>query len=134
MKGQPLRFVLLAGLLFGVLNIPRQAEAENWPGWRGPRADGTSLEVGVPTEWDIVNATWKTAVPGVGHASPIVWKDRIFTATAVPEKLDRMLVCFERATGRILWQQVVATDRSRRLTARIVMPPARPPQTENVST
>ena len=53
------------------------------------------------------NAVWKTAVPGIGHASPIVWGDRIFTVTALPEKLERVLLCFDRATGKILWQ----TDR-----------------------
>ena len=25
--------------------------AENWPMWRGPRGDGTSLEKNVPTQW-----------------------------------------------------------------------------------
>ena len=75
---------------------------------RGPRTDGTSLEKNVPKDWDVANAIWKTAVPGVGHASPIVWGDRVFTVTAMPEKLDRMLLCFDRATGKILWQQIVA--------------------------
>ena len=46
-------------------------------------------------------------MPGIGHASPIVWGDRIFTVTALPEELERALVCFARATGKILWQQTV---------------------------
>lgn len=84
------------------------AVAENWPAWRGPRGDGTCLETKVPTQWDVtVHAVWKTAVPGVGHASPIVWGDRIFTVTALPEQRDRVLLCFDRATGSILWQQTV---------------------------
>ena len=83
------------------------ATAENWPAWRGPRGDSTSLETNVPTKWDVADAVWKTAVPGIGHASPIVWGDRIFTVTARPEKLDRILLCFDRATGKLLWQQTV---------------------------
>lgn len=95
-------------LLLGLAGFSNSAKAENWPDWRGPRADGTCREKDVPRRWDVADAIWKTAVPGVGHASPIVWGDRIFTATAMPEKLDRMLLCFDRASGKILWQQVVA--------------------------
>jgi len=85
-----------------------QAAAENWPVWRGPRGDGTSLETNVPTQWDVgANALWTIPAPGIGHASPIVWGDRLFTVTAFPETLDRALVCFDRATGKLLWQQTV---------------------------
>ena len=89
-------------------SLARLASAENWPAWRGPRGDSTSLETNLPTQWDVTtHAVWKTAVPGIGHASPIVWGDRIFTVTAFPDKLDRVLVCFDKATGKLLWQQTV---------------------------
>ena len=83
------------------------ANAENWPAWRGPRGDGISSEEKVPTDWDVAGAVWKTAVPGSGHASPIVWGDRVVTVTALPDQLDRAVLCFDRATGKILWQQTV---------------------------
>ena len=95
--------LLLAGL------TPR-VSAENWPAWRGPRGDGTSLETSAPTEWSATrNVAWKTVIPGAGHSSPVVWEDRIFTATAMPEKKERVLLCFDRRTGQILWQQTVLT-------------------------
>src|SRR6266404_892529 len=57
---------------------------ENWPCWRGPRGDGTSREQTVPIHWNgASNVVWKTALPGFGHASPIVWEDRIFTVAAL---------------------------------------------------
>ena len=97
----PLVLLIVAGLI-----LP--ATAENWPVWRGPRGDSTSLETNVPTQWDVnANAVWKTPVPGIGHASPIVWGDRVFTVTAFPDQLDRVLLCFDRPTGKLLWQQVV---------------------------
>jgi len=100
------RPTLLAAMLLPVSLC--DAAAENWPVWRGPRGDGTSLETKVPTQWDVnQKAVWKTAVPGVGHASPIVWGDRVFTVTALPDQRDRVLLCFDRATGKILWQQTV---------------------------
>jgi hypothetical protein len=84
--------------------------AENWPAWRGPRGDGTSLEASTPTEWSATsNIAWKVVVPGAGHSSPIVWDDRVFTATAMPETKERVLVCFDRRTGQVLWRQTVLT-------------------------
>jgi hypothetical protein len=84
------------------------ARAENWPQWRGPRLDGTSTERGVPVEWSADrNVLWKTELPGLGHASPIVFGDRVFTVTAVPQGEERVLLCLDRATGKMLWQQTV---------------------------
>jgi outer membrane protein assembly factor BamB len=86
------------------------ADAENWPGWRGPRGDGTSLETNVPTRWDGAtneNVAWKVEVPGKGHASPIVWGDRIFLVTCIEEDHDRVLTCLDRETGNALWQTSV---------------------------
>src|ERR1035441_8436451 len=84
--------------------------AENWPAWRGPRGDGTSLETSATTEWSATrNVAWKTVLPGAGHSSPIVWGDRVFTATAIPEKKERVLLCLDRPTGQILWRQTVLT-------------------------
>jgi len=83
------------------------AEAEFWPCWRGPRGDGTCLERNVPANWDPAGATWKTEIPGQGHASAIVWGDRVCTVTALPATQERILLCLDRTSGRILWQQTV---------------------------
>jgi outer membrane protein assembly factor BamB len=96
---------LLAGLTAGL--HCHSASSENWPGWRGPREDGISHEENVPTDWDVAHAVWKTALPGAGHASPIVWGDRVVTVTALPDQQDRIALCLDRATGRILWQKTV---------------------------
>ena len=90
------------------LAVPALASAENWPQWRGPRGDGTCLEKGVPVEWNVQsNCAWKTELPGAAHSSPIIWGDRLFTATALREKGQRILLSLDRKTGKILWQQVV---------------------------
>ena len=99
--------MLIAAVLLGMLSFPGSVGAENWPCWRGPRSDGISLEENVTTQWDPAKVVWKTAVPGVGHASPIVWGDCIFTVTARSEKQERVLVCFDRGTGNIRWQETV---------------------------
>ena len=62
----------------------------NWPQFRGPDASG--LGTGAPvTEWNAAagkNILWKSAIPGLGHSSPVIWGDRVFVTTAVPEKGD----------------------------------------------
>jgi outer membrane protein assembly factor BamB len=92
----------------GLLASLVTACAENWPGWRGPRGDGTSLEKGVPVRWNATsNVAWKTELRGIGHASPIVWGDHVFTVTALAEKQARVLLCLDRKSGKTLWQETV---------------------------
>src|SRR5690606_27914001 len=84
--------------------------AEHWPCWRGPRGDGTSLETGVPVTWNAAtgeNIAWKAEIPGEGHASPIVWDDSIFLTTCLTDSTERVLLCLDRRTGQLLWQQTV---------------------------
>jgi outer membrane protein assembly factor BamB len=85
-------------------------KAEDWPCWRGPQLDGSSREQKVPVYWSSTsNIAWKTDLPGIGHASPIVCGESIFVAAAIPESQDRSLLCLNRSTGKILWQQKVLT-------------------------
>jgi outer membrane protein assembly factor BamB len=98
-----------------------------WPQFRGPSASGVS-DARVPTSWDLASGraiAWKTAIPGLGHSSPIVWGDRIYVTTAVsaaagPELDVRhggidmakddgrqtwKLLALDRVTGRVVWEQ-----------------------------
>jgi outer membrane protein assembly factor BamB len=99
--------------LFLTLLLPwfcQLARAENWPAWRGPRGDGSSLEKNLPEHWNGPrgeNIAWKVEIPGQGHASPIIWEDRIFLVSCREETEDRLLICLDRATGRMLWERVV---------------------------
>jgi outer membrane protein assembly factor BamB len=100
-----LRSVTLLSLLALTASL---ASAENWPGWRGPRGDGTSLEKQLPTQWNATqNIVWKTAIPGEGHSSPIIWENRIFLTTALKDTQERVLLSLDRRTGAVLWQQTV---------------------------
>ena len=82
------------------------AQAENWPQWRGPRLDGSSLDAGFPVTAE-GSQTWKVELPGSGHASPIVWEDKIFTVAALPDTEERVLLCLDRTSGKLLWQSSV---------------------------
>jgi outer membrane protein assembly factor BamB len=103
------RTCLIMTLVLGLLCGDFLA-AENWPGWRGPRGDGTSIEKGVPTEWDGAsgkNIRWKVPIPGKGHASPIIWKDRVFVVSCLPDEKSRVLIALDRTSGKQVWQQTV---------------------------
>lgn len=98
-------FVLIAI----VIGCP-PSNAENWPGWRGPRGDGSSTDKNVPLKWDVQsgeNIRWQIDVRGEGHSSPIVWGDRLFLTTCLTDSTERVLLCYDRVTGNLIWQRTV---------------------------
>ncbi|VTT98597.1 Pyrrolo-quinoline quinone OS=Pedosphaera parvula (strain Ellin514) GN=Cflav_PD1224 PE=4 SV=1: PQQ_3: PQQ_2 [Gemmataceae bacterium] len=85
--------------------------AEDWPGWRGPRSDGTVTETGFPLTWTAKdNVRWKTELPGTGHSSPVVGKGKVFVAGCVEAEKKRVLYCVDRATGKILWEKAAVVS------------------------
>ena len=97
-----MRFFALLFFVSGSLH------AENWPGWRGQSGDGISTETGIPTRWSgTENIAWKVTIPGNGHSSPVVWGNRVFLTSCLPEKEQRILLCLDRNTGKTLWKDVV---------------------------
>jgi len=84
-----------------IFALSARASGENWPAWRGPRGDGTSLEKNTPVRWSgTQNIAWKVPIPGKGHASPIVWGNRVFVVTALEEEKQRLLLCLDRTNGK----------------------------------
>lgn len=97
--------------LLCLMQIPTTT-AEDWPCWRGPRGDGTSLEVAVPTMWNGEsgeNIAWKTELPATGHSSPIVSGAYVFVTGCIEDTQQRVLMCLQRSDGQLLWQKVVTT-------------------------
>jgi outer membrane protein assembly factor BamB len=104
---------LVCASIFLVSRAPSQAAAPtslaaastNWPRWRGPLENGHTLDVKLPTQWSDADLAWKTALPGEGQSSPIIWGDRIFLTAALNKGAERLVLCVDRPTGKILWQQ-----------------------------
>jgi len=107
---------MLAGAVVGA--------EHNWPQFRGPRGDGTSLATSVPLTWsETNNIAWKVAVPGRGRSSPVVLGDRIWLTLAVEQGVQRKtisgddmqtaehvsleVVCLDAADGRLLWRTLL---------------------------
>jgi outer membrane protein assembly factor BamB len=111
-----------SGIVFGllpVLFLALAVNAEDWPQFRGPTGLGYSSERVLPTEWggrDRKNVLWTAPLVGEGHASPIVWKDRVFVCTVRwPESVkdrtkvipDHHVLCYCAADGKRLWDTQV---------------------------
>ena len=113
-------------LVFASLFASFAAHAENWPQYRGPNASGLNDSAPLPVTWNLEtgeNVRWQTPIPGLAHAAPIVWGDRVYVATAVaPGESDLKvglygdiasandqgsqqwrLLTLDAATGKIVW-------------------------------
>ena len=61
----------------------------DWPQFRGIRASGIDDKHPAPLTWNVEKGervVWKTPLPGLGHASPVVWGDAVYLATAISSK------------------------------------------------
>lgn len=103
-------------------------EAErSWAQWRGPLATGVAPHADPPLRWsEQENVRWKSALPGKGHSSPIVWRERIYLTAAlafgepvepivddapgthdsipVTQSHRFLALAVDRRDGKILWQ------------------------------
>jgi outer membrane protein assembly factor BamB len=104
------------------------AHAQNWPSFRGPNASGVNDARPLPASWNAEtsqNIKWKTAIPGLGHSSPVVWGNRIFLTAAISSapqaalnltknggvmsrdlsKHSWRIYCFDKGSGKLLWER-----------------------------
>ena len=87
-----------------LLTYAAAATAGNWPAWRGPEGMGVATESNLPLRWSTnENVRWRVALPERGNSTPIIWGGRVFVTQAVGAR--RTLMCFDRANGKLLWQQ-----------------------------
>ncbi len=83
--------------------------ARYWPRWRGPSGQGVVEGASYPDHWsETTNVVWRTAVPGSGNSSPIVWDDRIFLTTGRTGGRRLSVLSFRRSDGELLWETEVA--------------------------
>ncbi|HYI94872.1 MAG TPA: PQQ-binding-like beta-propeller repeat protein [Bryobacteraceae bacterium] len=123
-------------LMIGVLAIAPLV-AENWPGFRGSGARGIAANPKLPVSWNVEtgkNIAWKTAIPGLGLSSPIVWDNLVFITTAVssnsqmvfeaklkgerdnrqdPSEQEFRVLGVDKKSGRIVWNQLATKSKPR---------------------
>jgi outer membrane protein assembly factor BamB len=132
-----LTFTILFTVFVISISFAQSKNADNWTQWRGPLSKGVAIKGNPPTEFsETKNLKWKTEIPGKGHATPIVWEDKIVVLTAVetdeviePEETseeeggggrmrgvstnvvhDFKVILVNRKDGKIIWQKTVANE------------------------
>lgn len=132
--------LILCVFVFLNLTLAKKAAdfEKNWTQWRGPYATGVSPNGNPPVEWsETKNVKWKIEIPGKGHATPIIYGEQIFIATAIetnkqgkpegkeegeqrsrswmkPNKTDKIqkfvLLSVNRKNGKITWQRTLKEE------------------------
>jgi outer membrane protein assembly factor BamB len=84
------------------------ALASNWPAWRGADGTGVAQEKNLPLHWGTnENVRWRMPLPERGNSTPIVWRNKVFVTQPVEAGKRRTVMCFDRASGKLLWEQSV---------------------------
>jgi outer membrane protein assembly factor BamB len=134
--------LLLSALLTGLCaNLFAQSYLDgyenNWAQWRGPYDTGVAPSGDPPVQWsETSHIKWKSEIPGIGHATPIIWGDQIILLSAVrtdkkaqpsqpgeqEEGQDWMngrstdyihrfeVISVDRNSGKILWETTVREE------------------------
>ncbi|MGE0757083.1 MAG: PQQ-binding-like beta-propeller repeat protein [Pirellulaceae bacterium] len=104
-----LMLAICAALFTGLNHAADAVASGQWPQWRGPQANGHAVETEVPLSWTPSSVAWKTALPGRGHSTPVVWDQRMFLTTALEKGRQRVVLCLDTRDGRLLWDRVAWT-------------------------
>src|SRR5688500_4243090 len=130
----PLTAVLAVLLLqIGLSGAATPRAGIDWPQFRGIRAAGVDDRHPAPSTWDVARnqaVRWKTAVPGLGHSSPVVWGDGLYLATSISGQKEAGLkvglygdinpvrddtphewriYALDKKSGAVSWQRTVLT-------------------------
>lgn len=93
------------------LLIAGAAKAQNWPNWRGPHFNGSTLDAqSLPVTFSPTkNVKWAAALPGPSAATPIIHNDNVFVASANLKDETLIALCLDRKTGKTRWQHAVGS-------------------------
>lgn len=87
------------------------ASAANWPAWRGPLGTGVCLETNLPLRWSTnENVRWRAPLPERGNSTPLIWGDRVFVTQAIDSEKRRLLMCFDKNSGKTRWKSGVTYE------------------------
>jgi outer membrane protein assembly factor BamB len=123
------RRAVIGGATLALCFLVNVSRANDWPSFRGPNGGGVG-EGEPPTSWNVetgANVIWRVPVEGLALASPIIWGDRLFLATAVGKDTNPKfqpdpsfgydiqrekdvwrwkVICLDKSTGQRLWEKV----------------------------
>ncbi|MFM8284335.1 MAG: PQQ-binding-like beta-propeller repeat protein [Planctomycetaceae bacterium] len=101
---------LLAGAAWcGAGATPPAWADEPWPRFRGADGAGQGGVLRFPHQWADDGWAWRVSLPGIGHASPVVWDGGVYTASAEVDPADpsrgaRIVSRHALADGGLGWE------------------------------
>ena len=101
MAGAVRRLTALA--LVAAASLASPAWAQEWPGWRGPRRDGTAPAAQAPGAWPEAFApAWRVEIGG-GYSSPVVSAGRVFVHSRRGDL--EIVTALDLASGARRWRR-----------------------------
>ena len=126
---------ILRGVFIVIVPLVLRAQTIQWPMFRGQDAMGVA-DGKIVDSWNadpaagpLRSISWRTAIPGLSHSSPVIWGDRLFVTTAIASHGEASLklaihdpgtpaddngeqtwivYCLDKRTGKTIWERVVA--------------------------
>ena len=96
------RFLLLIAVCGRLCASPEG----NWPRFRGPNGNGKAIPaMELPSKWSEQSSAWSVQLPGEGNSSPVIWGTKVFVTSAINRGEKRLLLCFERDSGKEIWRK-----------------------------
>lgn len=92
--------------------LPLAAAHGDWPEFRGPYQNGQApRDSAPPVTWsEQTNVAWKTPIHGKGWSTPVVLGNQVWLTTATPDGKEQFGICIDKATGKILFDQLLFTN------------------------
>jgi len=100
--------VVIAGLALGLFVAP--AFAADWPNWRGPNHDGSTVAENLPTSFSTTeNVVWAADMPGVSSATPAIADGRVYLVSNDETRTKLSGMCLDAENGKVLWSREFVT-------------------------
>ena len=108
MSARGLREIHNASQPFNFALVEPRPTMDDWPAWRGIDGRNVATIDTFPLKWDPSHHEgWKTAIPGIGNATPIIWGHQVLVPSHEISSRRILLNCIHRKTGRMLWKTVL---------------------------
>jgi len=98
-----IQLLVLALICLAAPHPAAVAGANDWTRFRGPNGSGIGLATNLPSSWTERDYRWKVALPGVGHASPVICGDKVFVVSGEKSSAKRFVTCLKERDGAVLW-------------------------------
>jgi outer membrane protein assembly factor BamB len=74
-----------------------------WNRFRGENGTGQFPRLNLPLSLEREAFDWEVKLPGVGHASPVIWGNKVFTTCSAPDGSKQFILSYDSKSGKQLW-------------------------------